>query len=109
MEKYNTIEEAIAAVQRLSPVPRTAAEYKKPCTGGGDPLLPNDPRRCYGNETWDHIGGWKGFLGQPIPEEKYKTIEEAMEAVQRLDPVPTSVKEYQKPHHQDASLMSNPD
>ncbi len=104
---YPTIEEAMEAVQRLDPVPTLIREYHKTYTQ--DARLPSNPDQHYSKEVWDRIGGWKGFLGQPIPEEKYATTEEAMVAVQRLDPVPTIIKEYQKTYHQDARLPSNPD
>jgi hypothetical protein len=90
-EKYATIEEAMAAAQRLDPVPTSIKEYKK--IYPQDARLPHNPRQSYGKEDWDRIGGWKGFLGQPIPEEKYATIEEAMAAIQQLDPVPRTAKE----------------
>ena len=107
MKKYPTIEEAAKAVQALDPVPKTQEEYRQ--TYKQNPRLSSSPYAYYGKEEWERIGSWKGFFGQDVPGAKYSTIEEAMVAVQALDPVPQKYKEYQQTHKQNSRLPSSPD
>lgn len=156
-ELYPTIEEAMVALQRMNPVPRTKDEYTK--SYRQDPRLPSQPGTFYKGRGWvswgDFLGtpakkfyssyaaasraaktlciskqseykiryredprlpsnpnsfysewvDWIDFLGKTVP---YGAIEEAVAAVQKLDPVPRSRNEYLRGYDQDPRLPSEP-
>jgi superfamily II DNA or RNA helicase len=95
---YETLAEAKEAVQDLYPVPTTYSEYKQ--VYKQDPKLPNSPDVIY-SDKWV---SWHDFL-----QVFYETLAEAKEAVQDLDPVPTSSSEYKQVYKQDPKLPSDPD
>jgi len=103
IEPYDTYEEAQAGVQRLTPVPSSNKEYKKACSQ--DPRLVIEPHEKYRNKGWVN---WYKFLGKKDPTDAYKTYEEAVAAVQRLTPVPTTQKKYYQWYKQDPRLVSSP-
>jgi superfamily II DNA or RNA helicase len=103
IEPYPTLKEAREAVQDLNPVPTTRREYQQ--VYKQDPKLPNRPNRTYSDE-WV---SWPDFLGKEDPIEPYPTLKEAREAVQDLNPVPTTNSEYKRGYKQDSKLRSHPD
>ncbi len=102
-EKYETIEEAKAAVQLLNQVPKSEPEYSDVYMN--DPRLPSNPRQTFAGKGWIN---WYDFLGQTRPQEKYRTIEEAKAAVQLLNPVPKVGRDYDKVYKQDPRLPVTP-
>ncbi len=99
---YDTYEEAQEAVQRLVPETITQKGYFKRYKQ--DPRLCGNPHKIYKNKGWSN---WAAFLGKE-KRDIYDTYEEAQEAVQRLNPVPTTQKEYVKLYKQDSRLSGNP-
>ena len=59
-EKYATVEEASAAAQKLGITEILA--YRK--QRRRDLRLPGSPHTFYGQQAWDRIGRWPGFLGR---------------------------------------------
>ncbi len=98
---YETVEEAMEAVQKLTPIPTTGETYSY--FRFQDPRLPPLPYYTY-QTSWDRIGKWKGFLKTAV----YPTVEEAMCAVKKLIPVPKTVDAYQRIYTQDPRLVMNP-
>lgn len=99
---YTTIEEAKIAVQQLTPVPTTVDKYKEAFTKNNK--LPKFPDVFYKIEWVD----WYDYLGTKSPY-LYKTLGEARVAVQMLNPVPTTNKQYQNIREQDSKLPSVPE
>ena len=98
MQFYENVEEAMGATQRLGikTLPEYRARYKE------DPRLPSAPDYKYGDK-WP---GWPSFLGNEI-KEFYETLEEAMDAAQRLGI--KTLPEYRARYKEDPRLPSAPD
>jgi len=97
-EFYGSYDQAREAVQNLDPTPTTFSEYQD--LYKQDPRLPYEPNQKYPDD-WQ---GWRHFLGT----EFYPTLEEAKQAVQELDPVPSTKSEYCEVYRQDPKLTSGP-
>ncbi|WP_351089407.1 VPA1269 family protein [Shewanella sp. S1-49-MNA-CIBAN-0167] len=101
IQKYQTLQEQKEAVQKLNPIPRKVQDYLK--------VYKQDPRlQRYPYQSWLGNGwlGWPDFLGMPP---QYQTLQEHKDAVQKLNPVPSTMREYTKFHRQDPRLSHNPE
>jgi len=101
VKKYDSYEEAQAAVKRLSVLPTNQREYRK--LYNQDPRLPAEPGSKYKDAGWSN---WGEFLHK---KDLYETYEEAQAAMQELTPVPTTYAQYVECRKQDPSLVVNPD
>lgn len=95
---YETIEEAMQALECLQQKPKTQTEYKERYKQ--DSRLHSNPSELYENKGWVD---WATFLGT----KKY-SYQEAKEAVQRLSPIPTTGPEYEAVREQDPKLPAQP-
>jgi superfamily II DNA or RNA helicase len=73
-EKYDTLTEAMAAVQRMVPPPITSTEYRRRCVRE-DPRLPSKPGTVYSSCGWIN---WPHYLGTVT----YNVYGDAANAVQ---------------------------
>jgi hypothetical protein len=94
-ERYSTYAEAKKAAKSIGAT--TALEYKKLCSM--DPKLPVCPEKLYAD--WQ---SWRDYL--PNSSKFYQTLQEAMDAVQRLGI--NSQTEYKGRYKEDDKLPSNP-
>lgn len=108
--RYLTYEEAQNAAQKLKI--KTRKDYTDNKLYKGDPLLPSNPEKTYGNKGWTN---WYHFLGTKVKkinrsykrtQNIYPTYLEAKNAVQKLGI--KSMKEYKSRRHEDQSLSGSP-
>ena len=75
-EVYETVDLASAATHRLGI--RTRTNYQQKGQYRKDPKLPFDPEATYGEEAFNRIGGWDGYLDRTKGRSDiYRTWEEA--------------------------------
>jgi hypothetical protein len=103
IEKYSIYDDAKDAVQRLVPVPTSKIQYLSLYKQNSQ--LVATPETKYKHSGWSN---WFEFLGIEPPTEKYNTYEEAVAALQLLDPVPKGWGEYLATYKQDPKLSNSP-
>lgn len=79
--RYPNLIKAAQAARRLKA--RTARDYYEKCKQ--DPLLPSDPENYYGRDAWKKFGGWPAYLIKRTYAKPYRTIEQAMASIQKLE------------------------
>jgi hypothetical protein len=100
MKKYQTLQEHKERVKRLKPVPKTKAEYFA--------VYSQNPRLYRKLHDKFKDNGWSGWIDFLSVEQNYSDEREAMAAVQRLNPIPTSLNEYRTVYKQDPRLPAYP-
>ena len=99
VKKYSSLAEASAAARRLG-ISRSL-EYSKAYRQ--DPRLPPKPAQHYKDE-WEN---WYSFLGNPVLNDKYPTLEEARAVVCKLGILNSS--SYREVYKSDSRLPASPD
>jgi hypothetical protein len=103
MQHYQTLEEAMKAVKALKDTPKSAFEYAS--KHKYDKRLPASPQKVYRNKGWKD---WTFFSTGKEAIPFYETVEDAMNAVQKLKPLPSNYQEYRLSYKTDPRLPSNP-
>lgn len=82
--------------------PTTAEKYREKAKS--DPRMPLNPKKIYA----EHWTSWEPYTGHKSPVRSYKTLKEAMDAVQKLDLETPRKIEYTKRYREDPKLPAAP-